>query len=45
MLRTLSLILAALVLVTCATLLFDNPEPCSTDTDCGCALDCLESTT
>lgn len=42
-LRLLCMILALLVLATIASLMFDNPEPCSTDTECGCALDCLDA--
>lgn len=43
LLRLLCLILVALVLLTAATLAFDNPESdCDTDTACRCDLNCLE---
>lgn len=42
LLRLLCIILVALALLTAATLLFDNPEGCDTDTACRCALNCLE---
>lgn len=35
-------VLATLIVATAATLLFDNPDPCSTDTECGCTDRCLE---